>query len=495
MDGVTQTFAEHDGRVNRLVAGLAAHGIWPADRMAVMARNCLEYLEVYGAAEKGGFVVAPVNFRLTAEEVAALLEYLGPRVIFAQSHYVPLLDSIRDRVGSVDVRVCLDGDAGDGWLPLEALRVGLPDVDPPHRPAEDDVCYLMLTSGTTGLPRAAELTHRGQWLDAAAIALQLALTPQDRHLAMMPLYHVGGRALPLAHMLLGCTVHLQDSFDAHRFLDAVECERITTTQVVPTMVAWLLESCDLAGRDLSSLRRIWYASAPMPAELMRRALAQFGAIFIQGYGQTEAGPLVTAMQPAEHAVDGPWARRLASCGRAVPGVELRLAADEDGEVPAGAVGEIVVRSPFLMTGYWRKPDLTSEVLRDGWLHTGDMASMDEEGYVYIVDRRKDVIITGGENVYPREVEEVLYAHPAVVEAAVVGIPDEVWGEAVKALVVLREGVAAAEEELIRFCKDRLAGYKCPRSVEVRDALPKSPSGKVLKRELREPFWGGRERRV
>jgi acyl-CoA synthetase (AMP-forming)/AMP-acid ligase II len=307
------------------------------------------------------------------------------------------------------------------------------------------------------------LTRRGQWLDALGLALELRLTAEDVHLATMPLYHVGGRALVLAHTQRGCTVHLHDSFDADAVAADIENHRVTTTQVVPTMVSWLL---DAAPRDLSSLRLIWYASAPMPVELLRRGLERFGPIFIQGYGQTESGPLATVLPPADH---DPESERLGSAGRAVPGVEVRI---DD--------GEICIRSPWLMSGYWRAPELTAETLQDGWLRTGDLGRIDDLGYLYVVDRKKDMIISGGENIYPREVEEVLFAHPGVREAAVIGVPDEVWGESVRAVVV----GDVVPEELIAFCRARLAGYKCPKSVELRAELPKTPSGKVLKRELR-----------
>ena len=328
-----------------------------------------------------------------------------------------------------------------------------------------DVVYLMSTSGTTGSPRAAMLTRDGQWGNALGLALEQRLSPEDVHLATMPLYHVGGRALVLSHTLRGCTVHLHDAFDADAVAAEIERHRITTTQVVPTMIAWLL---DAQPRDLSSLRLIWYASAPMPVELLRRGLERFGPIFVQGYGQTESGPLATVLTPAEH---DPGAEHLASAGRAVPGVEVRI---ED--------GEILIRSPFNMTGYWRNPELSAETLKDGWLHTGDLGRLDERGYLYIVDRKKDLIISGGENIYPREVEEVLYAHPGVREAAVIGVPDEVWGESVKAVVVPVGDLAP--DELIAFCRTRLARYKCPKAVELRAELPRTPSGKVLKRELR-----------
>ena len=285
----------------------------------------------------------------------------------------------------------------------------------------------------------------------------------------------------------GCTVYVHDGFDAAAVARELDAHRITTTHVVPTMLSWLLEQ-ELEHEALSALRLVLYASAPMPVGLLRRGIDRLGPIFIQGYGQTESGPLATTLHPEEHHLEGAESAWLASCGRAVPGVELRILDEEGGELPAGEIGEIAIRSQFNMIGYWHDPELTAAALVDGWLRTGDMAHMDALGYVYIVDRKKDLIITGGENVFPREVEEILYAHPAVLEAAVVGVPDPTWGESPLAIVVLRPQAQVAEQELVDFCRDRLAHYKCPKSVEFCDDLPKTPSGKVLKRTLREPYW-------
>ena len=472
----TVTFAEYEQRASRLAGALAGRRVARGARLAILSRNSLEYLDVYAAAETGGFVVAPLNFRLGRGELAGVLAGLEPDVIFSQGVFAGALDGLAPRA----LRVLLDGAPEPGWETLDELLAG--DVAPPSGEL-GEICYLMSTSGTSGRPRAAMLTREGQWLDAVALALEMRLAPDDRHLAMMPLYHVGGRAVVLAHTLRGCTVHLHDGFDAEAVATDVERHRITTTQVVPTMVSWLLDE-RLADRDFSSLRLIWYASAPMPVELLRRALRRFGPVFIQGYGQTESGPLATALLPGEH---DPASERLASAGRAVPGVEVRVVGDDLSELAPGEVGEIAIRSPFNMTGYWRAPELTGEALVDGWLRTGDMGRMDERGYLFVVDRKKDMIISGGENVYPREVEETLHAHPAVREAAVIGVPDEVWGEAVRAIVVAAG--EATPEELIGFCRERLAHYKCPKSVELRDELPRTPSGKVLKRVLRSEVAG------
>ena len=482
------SFAEYNRRVNRLVHALRARRLRAGDRLAFLSRNSLECLDVFGAAEKGGFPVAPLNFRLTARELAPVVERIEPRVLFVQSRYFETAEALAATLGHDVVFVAMDGAAPEGWASLDELLGSGSEAEPEGEVGPDDVCYLMSTSGTTGRPRAAMLSHRGQWLDALALALEMRLSPTDRHLATMPVFHVGGRAIVLAHTLCSCSVHLHDGFDTGAVAREVVAHRITTTQVVPTMVSWLLEEQHRV--DLSSLRLIWYASAPMPVELLRRAIDRFGRIFIQGYGQTECGPLATALHPEDHVLEGSGSEQLASCGRAVPGVEVRVAGEDGAELSTGVVGEIAIKSPFSMLGYWREPELTAETIVDGWLRTGDMARMDPLGYVYIVDRKKDMIITGGENVFPREVEEVMYAHPAVLEAAVIGVPDPTWGESPRAVVVRRPGGEVGEQELIAFCRERLAHYKCPAAVEFRDDLPKSPSGKVLRRLLREPWQTG-----
>jgi O-succinylbenzoate-CoA ligase len=480
------SFAAYNARVNRLVQGLATRGVHRGDRVAFLTRNSFAGLEVYGACEKGGFVAAPLNFRLTPRELAPILDNLDPHVVFVQSAYFEVARELKEQLPA-RLFVAMDGDAPGGWTSIEELVADGVDIEPDVAVSPDDVAYLMSTSGTTGTPRAAMLTHRGQWMNTSALALEMRLAPTDRHLAIMPIYHVGGRAIVLAHMLRGCTVHLHDGFDADLVARDIERDEITTLQVVPTMVAWLLDD-RLSEANFSSLRLIWYASAPMPVELLRRALKRFGPIFIQGYGQTESGPLATSLLPEEHTPDRPGAERLASAGRAVPGVEVGISHDDGSELPSGGIGEIKIKSPWIMAGYWRRPDMTTEVLRDGWLFTGDMGRMDDRGYLYLVDRKKDMIISGGENIYPREVEEVLYAHSSVLEATVIGIPDDVWGESVLALVVPRAGANLTEDEVIIFCRSKLARYKCPKAVEFRSELPKTPSGKILKRALREPYW-------
>jgi long-chain acyl-CoA synthetase len=320
----------------------------------------------------------------------------------------------------------------------------------------------------------------------------------DVYLHACPMFHIADGPTTHAVTWLGGTHVIIPSFKPDLALEAIERERVTATLLIPTMINFLINHPDVAKRDLSSLRIVTYGGAPMPEELVRRATQLLPCSFCQAYGLTETSPLLTLFPNQEQALAGPpeQMRRLLSCGREVIGVRVRVVNTRGEEVKPGEVGEIIAKGPNIMVGYWNNPQATAEAVRDGWLYTGDLATVDEEGYIYIVDRKKDMIITGGENVFSTEVENVVYTHPAVLEAAVVGVPDATWGEAIKAIVVLKPGASATEEEIIAYCRSRIAHFKVPRSVDFYEgALPKSGSGKILKRELREKYWAGHERRV
>ncbi|MCI0660685.1 MAG: AMP-binding protein, partial [Acidobacteria bacterium] len=365
--------------------------------------------------------------------------------------------------------------------------------------SEDELAGLFYTSGTTGLPKGVMLSHRNLWMNALHSFATRAPEPHSIFLHAAPMFHLATFPALINITLSGGTHAIMPKFDIKVLMETIERERVTSTVLVPTMINFLISHPEIGKYDLSRLRRITYGASPMPVELLKRAMKTFpGCEFIQGYGQTESSPLLTALLPEEHITDGPEhiTRRLASCGRPVIGVEVEVVNGEGKRIKPGEVGEVIARGPNVMMGYWKRPEETETTLRGGWLHTGDMATIDEAGYIYLVDRKKDMIISGGENVYSTEVENVIYQHPAIREAAVIGVPDEKWGEAVKAILTIRPGASLTECELIEFCAAKLADYKVPKSVEIREGeLPKSGTGKILKKELREPYWRGRTRQI
>jgi acyl-CoA synthetase (AMP-forming)/AMP-acid ligase II len=368
------------------------------------------------------------------------------------------------------------------------------EEEPEPRVGEEDPLTIFYTSGTTGLPRGAIYTHRQKLENTSFKALDIGVEFGDRHLVVLPMFHIGGDSHIWPFFLMGgCNVLMPRlSFDPAEALQAIAKEQITDVHIVPTQLISLLNLPDIEQYDLPRLKRVWYAASPMPTEVLKRGLSVFGPIFMQGYGQTESGPDVTVLSRADHCNSGESTeaqRVLASCGQPCVGVHVRIVDDDGRDVEVGKIGEIIVQSKRTMTGYYHRPEETRETIRDDWLYTGDLGYYDERGFIYIADRKKDMIITGGENVYPREVEEVLYRHPAIHEVAVIGVPDSYWVERVHALVVPRGDAHAAEEDIIAFCRRHIAHYKAPRTVEFVESLPKNPQGKILKKDLRARYWG------
>ncbi|NIN94835.1 MAG: long-chain-fatty-acid--CoA ligase [Anaerolineae bacterium] len=492
-ENASYTFKEVNQRINRLVNALSDLGVDKGDRVGVLAHNCPQYFEVFGLG-KAGRVCVPLNYRSVGRELVYLINNSEINTVIVESEFVDIINSIRHELDLVRNYVCLDA-AVDNMMGYEQLISRFPADEPTGDVESDDPCVLFYTSGTTGHPKGAIHTHGS--LVAEIKVRHDDFTSGDVALCVMPFFHVGGSAANLfPAFAAGATLVIHREFDETKVLAAIEKEEVTYVGMVPAMIIRLLEHPDLSRYDLSSLRTIMYVGAPMPLEALKRGIEHFGAIFTQLFGQTETLN-VAVLDKEEHKVEGSpkEVKRLESAGRPLGEGEMRIVDEEGHEVALGEAGEIVVRSDRMMTGYWRMPQETAKTIKDGWLHTGDVGRMDEDGYVYLVDRKKDMIISGGENIYSREVEEVLYMHPAVLEAAVVGVPDEKWGESVKALVVLKEGAAACEEEIIDFCTEHMASYKKPRSVEFRESLPKTASGKIKKSEIREPYWEGYDRRI
>ncbi|MBX6377459.1 MAG: long-chain fatty acid--CoA ligase [Clostridia bacterium] len=492
----TLTYREFDGRVSRLAGALLQLGLRKDDRVMIFQRNQPELLETVFACFRAGLVAVPVNARLHPQEAA----YIAADAEVSALVFSPEFGAVAQACAEAVPGLHLIGTGrGEGVREYEAfLAAGEPVGDAPVN--LDDVAWLFYTSGTTGRPKGAMLTHGNLWnMIMNCLADVFAAEAEDVFLHAAPLTH-GSGLYAMPGILKGAAQVIQhtDSFDPATYFELIERHRVThATFLAPTMVNMLLSHPSFGRNDLSSLRYLVYGGGPMHVADVKRAVAALGPVLVQIYGQGEAPMTISFLRAREHVTDGDPVRerRLASAGIPHADVAVRIVDEADRELPAGEVGEICVRGPIVMKGYWRNPQATAEALRGGWLHTGDVGRLDDDGYLYILDRAKDLIISGGSNIYPREVEEVLLRHPAVLEAAVFGVPDPLWGEAVKAVVALRPGMSATEGELIEWCRAHLAGYKKPRSVEFVPSLPKNAYGKVLRRELRDAHWAGRERRV
>jgi long-chain acyl-CoA synthetase len=486
------TFGQFNARVNSLIHGLCSLNVKKGDVLGILSWNRLEYPDVYGAAMKGGLIASPFNPRLKTEELEHLINYSEANTLFFDADFASTVNGLRSRLPKVRNYISF-GSPAAGMVSHDHLLARYPSHEPDMQVSKDDPLIILYTSGTTGVPRGALYTHFRKLDNTRIKALEMGAKPGDRHIMVLPFFHIGGDSHVWPFFMVGgCNVIMdQKSFDPAAVLQTIQNEKATDIQIVPTQLNALLSREDLEAYDLSSLRRIYYAASPMPVELLRRGLAVFGPIFSQGYGQSESGPQICSLPRKAHQVLNRPAEEqkvLSSCGQPSLGVHVRVVDEANKDVAPGAVGEIIAQSDSIMAEYWRKPDETKDVIRNGWLHTGDMGFYDEKGFIYIVDRKKDMIVSGGENVYSREVEDVLYMHPAVAEAAVIGIPDPVWVERVHALVVLNPGAEATAEEMISFCKKRIAHFKAPKGIEFMESLPKSPQGKILKKEIRRKYW-------
>jgi acyl-CoA synthetase (AMP-forming)/AMP-acid ligase II len=471
----TLSFAELDRRSSQVANALRGSGLSTGDRVAIVARNDPAFYELAFACAKSGTVLVPINWRLSAREIADILEDAQPALIVVGAEFLPLLAAERAE-RSVTIE--------SGYI---AWRDNAAAEDPSAPGANDSTLALLYTSGTTGRPKGVRISHRNLWYSVRMAREVWSFTERSVNLVAMPLFHIGGLGYGMMALSQGGhTVVLQHPTPGD-ILDALVRHRVSHAFFVPTLIQTLLDTPGVAALDLTSLERIVYGASPISGTLLQRAIDVFRCGFSHAYGLTETAGTVTTLRPEEHEAQGPNAGRLRSCGRPVPWVELGLFDPVSGSpVAAGTIGEIWIRSPMTTAGYWNKPAETAALIRpDGWLRTGDAATRDAEGFVYICDRYKDMIISGSENVFPAEVENVLARHPGVVEAAVIGVPHARWGETVKAVVVLKPGAQAGSADIIEFCRASLARYKCPTVVDFVAALPKSASGKVLRRELRE----------
>jgi len=487
-DGLTTDFETLNRRANQAANMLLGLGCNVHDRVAHMWFNSTAAFEVSHGLRKAGLVGTPINYRLRGSEVAYVVNDSGATVVMADDDHVETVEAARPEIAG-DLRlVAMGGRRPPGWLGYAALTDAAPDSPPPV-PAEITglAPSMIYTSGTTGHPKG---TWRPNGVNVENVMQMIAmfeLNASDIHLMCGPGYHSAVALFSALHHLLGATVVVQPKFEASAALDLIERHRVTTTFMAPTLLARLLDAQDARPRDLSSLRALYLGAASCPYALKVRAEAALGQVLWEFYGATETG-VNTVLRPEDQL------RKPGSCGQAVHGQEIRLVDAEGGEVADGVPGEFMVRNTWLAE-YFNRPDATDGSMHDGFFTVGDVAYRDAEGFYYICDRLADMIISGGVNIYPAEVEAVLHAHPAVADAAVVGVPDDQWGESVKAVVQLRAGASATAEELIAYCAERLAGYKKPRSVEFVDLLPRDAAGKLLKRAIRERYWAGAGRRI
>ncbi len=479
------TFGEVNERANRLANGLARLGIGKGEMVATLRRDCAEHAELFFGLIKGGFVEITLNPRLNAPEISWQIKEPSASIVIFQKNFGELIESIRDALPSVKHFICIDG-ALPGAVSYEELLAGASPEEPDVMHDLDDLSELRYTSGTTGKPKGIMLPLRSGLCVTRNLLLDMIpdLTPKDTFLALQPLYHGAGWFV-LPCWVRGVTQVYVPRYDPEIAIDAIEREGVSVIKTVPTILVRLLAYQELKNHDFGNIRTIIYGASPMPVERLREGLHVFGSVFVQLYGQTEAPMTLTVLRKEEHIVDGSEqeVRRLSSAGRPCTFVDLKIVDEEGVEVKPGEEGEVIVKGDHAMIGYLNREKETKEALRDDWLYTGDMGIYDETGYVYLVGRKGDMIISGGLNVYPNEVEQVLYMHPAVKEAAVIGVPDQMWGETIKACVVLKDGNNATEEEIVNFCKERLSSYKKPRSVDFLEDLPKNAMGKIVRREL------------
>lgn len=487
------TYGELDGYANQCAQGLISEGMKPDGRIGYMGKNSDIYFQMLGGAFKAKSVLVGVNWRLAGPEVEFILTDSKTEILFVTEDFYETVAAALDKCPDLRKVIAMDGPYAD-WETFESWRDKFDAVDPmlPHA-ADDDIIQLY-TSGTTGYPKGVQLTN-ANYVDAEAqsrLGGWADWKPEDVNFVCMPLFHVAGVNIGIFGMNFGCENVILKDVDPAEILRLFEKHKVTIAFMVPAVIQFLLMMPNINDVDLSSLKKVIYGASPISEDVLMKAQEVFKCDFIQVYGMTETTGMGTSLQPEDH---DPARGKLRSCGKPNPGVEVRIVDEDGNDVPQGEVGEILMKMGANMKGYWNRPEATAETIKDGYLYTGDAGFLDEEGFVFIHDRVKDMIVSGGENVYPAEVENALHTHPEVADAAAVGIPDDKWGEAVKGIVVRAPGSEVSEEDIIAHVKTQIAGYKVPKSIDFAEALPRNPSGKILRRELRAPFWEGRDRNV
>ena len=496
-EGRQTSFAEFDVNTNRVANALIALGVKPGERIAYLGKNSDIYFELLMGAMKANVVMAPVNWRLAGPEVAFIVADCKAPVLFVGPEFVTQVRNIKPQLPDVRTVITTEGGAPE-WQDFTAWRDAADGDDPKVPISPRDIAIQLYTSGTTGKPKGAMLSH-ANFLNLVQAGNEAEMpewnrwSTDDVSLVAMPIFHIGGSGWGVMGLYHGAKGVIARDFDPTKVLDFFEQSGITKLFMVPAAMQFVVRQPRARQVDFSRLKYMLYGASPIPAALLKECIEVFKCGFVQLYGMTETTGTIVALPPEDH-VEG--LERMRSAGKALPGIELAIL-DPDGKpLPPREVGEIATRSGSNMVGYWNLPEATARTLgSDGWLRTGDAGYMDEDGYLYIHDRIKDMIISGGENIYPAEVESAICDHPDVAEAAVIGIPDDKWGEAVKAIVVMKPGKQATATDIINFTRERIAGFKTPKSVDFLEALPRNPSGKILRRNLRDPYWAGKDRQV
>jgi len=483
---VRLSFEEFNCRANSLANALIDLGLHRGDRVAVLLDSSYQYLELYFAVPKAAGVIVPLNTALSVPEMAYILRHAEVETLVFGERFETVVDSLLTELDSLKTLVVV-GNSARAVGNYEQLVASYPSTEPQVEVGEQDVAYLLYTSGTTGTPKGIMQTHRGIIETGLNTALGCRFSEKDIGLVSAPLFWgaiMASAVLP--HVYMGSTLVLPEDYTPDAILSLIQKERITTGFMIPPIITALLEHPQLGDYDVRSLRHVLFSGVPMAVETLKRALKTFGNVFFQCYGVTEFG-LLAIIVPEGQVVEGPpeKVRRLASCGVEAPNVEVRVVDDEGREVAPEEVGEVIGKGNSLMKGYWRMPQATEEALKGGYIHTGDLAVKDKDGYLYLVGRKKDVIVSGDRTIYPVEVEDVIYQYPAIVEVAVIGVPDEKLGESIQAVVVIRQGEKVTEQDILDFCQQRLPDYASPKSVVFVERLPRNPAGKILRRALRE----------
>jgi len=490
------TFDQLNDRANRLANALLTLGVMKGDRVAMLQVNCNQYVEAYFAAAKLGAIYVPLNFRAKGDELNYTVNDPEVTALFVGERYIDLINSIRPGLTSVRHFISVESKH-DSMQYFEDMIASSPAEEVVTEIGDDDTTILIYTAGTTGLPKGVMLSH-----NSFAVYVLENITPaypelSERNILTVPLYHIAGIQAMMAAVYGGRTLVIERQFNPKEWMELVEAEKVNRAMMVPTMLKQLMDHPDFGKHDLSSLKVITYGAAPMPLEVIKKAVEVFpGVSFINAFGQTETASTITTLGPEDHIIRGTGdekgeekkLKRLSSIGKPMSDVEMKIVDEDGNELPPGEVGEIVARGPRVMTGYWKDKEKTQQTIdKDGWVHTGDMGYVDEDGYFFLAGRATDMIIRGGENISPEEVEAVLQSNPKLDEVAVIGVPHEEWGEVPMAILVLKQGEKATPDEIMEYCRERIASFKRPRSVVFVSELPRNPMGKVVKRELRQKY--------